>query len=105
MSLINKVFELCNQKLVGQGWDRLFGEVAGLKIKQPTEAKLARELARPLPDIKRTFLGFEDFALDGNRGIEPGSPARSLFFHALASPNVLNDPDGRRLGYFPTLKE
>src|SRR5262249_42165728 len=38
----------------------------------------------------------------GTRGIEPRSPARSLFYHALASPNVLNDLAGNRLGYFPT---
>src|SRR5262249_4972203 len=32
-------------------------------------------------------------------------PAHSLLYHALASPNVLNDPAGMRLGYFPTLAD
>src|SRR5262245_43203679 len=105
MSLIDAVFSLCHDHLVGNGWDALLKEVAGLKIDQATPAKLAAELARPLPTIDRTRAGFEDFALEGNRGIEPQIPARSLLYHALASPNVLNDPTGMRLGYFPTLAE
>jgi len=104
MSLLDDVFSLCNDKLVGKGWDDLFKAVGGLKIKQSTPEKLAAELARPLPAIDRSVAGFEDFALAGNRGIEPEIPARSLLYHALASPNVLNAPDGSRLGYFPTLK-
>jgi hypothetical protein len=105
MSLIDAVFSLCQDHLVGNGWDELLQEVGGLKIDQPTAAKLAAELARPLAAIDRTRAGFEDFALDGNRGIEPRVPARSLLYHALASPNVLNDPAGMRLGYFPALAD
>ena len=48
-------------------------------------------LSQPLSQIDRTVPGFEDFALEGQRGIEPGRPARSLLFHALASPNVFGD--------------
>jgi hypothetical protein len=105
MSLIKAVFSLVNKKLIGNGWDKLLAKVAGLRLNKPTPAKLAAELARPLRRVDRTFSGFEDFALAGNRGIEPGSPARSLLFHALASPNVLDRGNGSRLGYFPTLKE
>jgi hypothetical protein len=62
-------------------------------------------LAQPLSQIDRTVPGFEDFALEGTRGIEPGSPARSLLFHALASPNVFADGSGNALGAFPTPAE
>src|SRR5262245_54026449 len=82
MSLIDAVYSLCHDHLAGNGWDELLQEVGGLKIDQPTAAKLAAELARPLAAIDRTRAGFEDFALDGDRGIEPGVPARSLFYHA-----------------------
>src|SRR5258708_15902720 len=51
-----------------------------------------------------TTLFRSDFAAGGVRGIEPGSPARSLLYHALASPNVLNGLDGQRLSYFPDRK-
>ena len=49
--------------------------------------------------------GFEDFSLEGTRGIKPGHPARSLFYHSLASPNVVTGVDGLQLTSFPTLRE
>ncbi len=95
MALINGVAALCG-KLAKHGWRELF-EAHGLAIDVAAPAGLEKELLRrPLP-IKRELGGFEDFAADGTRGIEPGSPARSLLYHALASPNVLNAPDGKRL--------
>lgn len=41
--------------------------------------------------INRDAPGIEDFALEGIRAIEPGDPARSLLFHALLSPGVVED--------------
>jgi hypothetical protein len=67
-------------------------------------ADLQAELDRPLP-IDRDVPGFEDFAAEGVRGIEPGIPARSLLYHALASPNVTRGADGAALTDFPTLAE
>ena len=68
-------------------------------------ADLAGELDKKLTRIARGAKGFEDFALEGERGIEPGHPARSLLYHALASPNVLTGVGGSDLKAFPTLKE
>lgn len=62
---------------------------------------LARELERPL-EIDRDVPGFEDFAQEGIRGIEPGKPARSLLYHALASPHVVTLDGERDLREFPT---
>src|SRR5205085_8625005 len=45
------------------------------------------------------------FAAEGHRGIEPGQPARSLLYHALASPNVVGTFSGKRLKKFPTLAQ
>ena len=42
----------------------------------------------PLQTIKRELAGFEDFAPDATRPIEPGDPPRSLLYHALCSPAV-----------------
>ena len=69
-----------------------------------TAPDLARELAKPVA-IDRTYPGFGDFALAGNRGIEPGRPDESLLYHALAAPTVVLDPSGSLLGGFPTIEE
>jgi hypothetical protein len=71
----------------------------------PAKPDLEAELLRPLPGIDRALAGFSDFASDGVRAIEPGEPARSLLYHALASPQVVQKPDGTPLDGFPTPAE
>ena len=103
MALIDDVFALCG-RLADAGWAELLA-AHGLDIRRPTPAALAAELARDLPAVRRAVSGFEDFAHEGRRGIEPGFPARSLLYHALASPNVLTGATGQQLDLFPTLRE
>jgi hypothetical protein len=43
--------------------------------------------------------------MEGERSIEPGRPARSLLYHALASPSVVTGARGEELAAFPTLAE
>lgn len=100
MALIDEVKAICN-RLAASGWDALLAQ-HGLNI---AATNLADELSRKLTNIKRSAKGFEDFALEGERGIEPGHPARSLLYHAFASPNVLTGVDGSDLKEFPTLEE
>jgi hypothetical protein len=100
MGLIEQVKEICT-RLVPHGWKDLLLE-HGLDI---TVANLKDELLRELPSINRNIKGFEDFSLEGNRGIEPGNPARSLLYHAFASPNVKNKIDDSELELFPTIVE
>jgi hypothetical protein len=69
-----------------------------------TAPDLARELAKPVA-IDRTYPGFGDFALAGNRGIEPGRPDKDLLYHTLAAPTVVSDPAGRPPDGFPTIEE
>ncbi|MGH1542598.1 MAG: hypothetical protein ACRBHB_19405 [Arenicella sp.] len=71
-------------RLSKSGWQEVFNQ-HGLDI---CADDLSKELLRPLDSINRDAPGFEDFAVTGKRGIEPGKPARSLLFHGLASPNV-----------------
>ncbi len=66
------------------GWRNYLLETQGLDICAP---ELAAELSKELK-INREVPGFEDFAPQGQRAIEPGDPARSLLYHALASRNV-----------------
>ncbi len=99
MALIDDVKTVC-QRLAPRGWARLFAK-HGLDI---TRNDLGTELRKRLRRIDRTVPGFEDFSQEGQRGIEPGSPARSLLFHGLASANVLQ-VDGQELEEFPTLRE
>ena len=100
MALIDEVKTIC-ARLAPFGWAELLKE-HGLDI---SATNLKKELARELPQIKRRMRGFEDFALEGIRGIEPGHPARSLLYHAFASPNVLTRIDGSDIKKFPTLAE
>lgn len=100
MALIDDVKKICD-RLAPYGWAELLKE-HGLDI---TAADLKQELGKVLPSVKRGMKGFEDFALEGRRGIEPGHPARSLLYHALASPNVFTGADGSDLREFPTLAE
>jgi hypothetical protein len=100
MTLIEQVKQAC-ARLAPYGWAELF-RLHGLDI---TASNLAHELSRPLPGLRRDLQGFEDFALEGTRGIEPGQPARSLLYHAFASPQVVEGPGIPRLEKFPTLAE
>ncbi len=51
--------------------------------------------------VDRRQPGFDDFAADARRAIEPGDPARSLIYHALASPRV-HPPDK---DWYPSLAD
>lgn len=98
--LIDKVKKICH-RLAAEGWRDLFLQ-HGLDI---LAEDLKAELLKELPNINRKLKGFEDFSFEGIRGIEPGQPARSLFYHALASPNVVVGVNGLELTTFPTLAE
>ncbi|MBI3863211.1 MAG: hypothetical protein HY290_15070 [Planctomycetia bacterium] len=100
MALIDPVKALCKKLNLNSGWKALLAK-HGLDV---GVANLAKALGDPLT-IDRSLLGFGDFANDGVRAIEPGSPSRSLFFHAVACPNVLQDPNGVPLDLFPTPAE
>ncbi|MFO1002898.1 MAG: hypothetical protein U0936_21415 [Planctomycetaceae bacterium] len=100
MALIDPVKALCQKLNQHAGWKALMAK-HGLNL---GAVNLAKALSDPLT-IDRGLSGFGDFADDGVRAIEPGSPSRSLLFHALASPNVLQDPSGVPLDLFPTPAE
>lgn len=98
--LIDDVAKIC-KRLAPKGWRELL-LAHGIDI---TASDLRLELSKALPKINRRITGFEDFAPEGVRGIEAGSPSRSLLFHALASPMVTKKADGTELTDFPTLAE
>src|SRR3712207_8850922 len=100
MALIDDVRAIC-ERLALHGWRDLLG-LHGLDL---TAGNLRDELLRELPGIDRDVRGFEDFASEGSRAIEPGRPAHSLLYHALASPNVWVGAGGEPLETFPTLAE
>jgi hypothetical protein len=82
--LIAEVRAAC-KRLASAGWRDLM-LLHGIDI---TAKDLARELRKSLEHIDRSIPGFEDFAREGTRGIEPGKPSHSLLFHAFASPHVI----------------
>jgi hypothetical protein len=97
MTLLHPVKALCAKLARNPRWKALFAR-HGLNL---AAADLAKALQKPLA-VDRSLVGFDDFADDGRRAIEPGSPSRSLLYHALASPNVVTAPDGIPLDLFPT---
>jgi len=100
--LLDQVKEVCAH-LAKKGWHDLLLQF-GLDI---TANDLKKELLKDLPNIDRSIDGFQDFSLEGHRGLEPGCPARSLLYHALASPNVIRGVNGMEFGpeKFPDLSE
>jgi hypothetical protein len=102
MTLLEDVKKICD-RLAPEGWKDLLLK-HGLDI---SSADLKKELDKELPAIDRSIPGFEDFSLEGTRGIEPGNPSRSLLFHALASPNVIYKTVNpkQELTLFPSLAE
>lgn len=61
---------------------------------------LKTELTKTLTAIDRTVTGFTDLSLSDAKAITSESPANSVLYHALASPNVTVGSSA-----FPTLKE
>lgn len=99
MPLVDEVQRLC-ERLAPAGWRDLL-LLHGLDIDaRPLDAELTKALT-----VDRTVKGFEDFSLHGERAIEPGTPAGSLLYHALASPNVLLGAGDRPLTDFPSAAE
>ncbi len=83
------------------GWESCLAE-CGLDLTGATEETLIPLLLAPI-EVIRSVRGLEEFSLDGHRGIEPGSPARSLFYHALASPSVR--PEGLEEEDYPGMAD
>lgn len=100
MSRIARIARIC-RSLANRGWSDLFRS-HGLNLRA---RNLESELSRKL-DVDRGQVGFRDFCADGNKGIEPGDPARSLLYHALASPDVhLTARRGIATNAYPWLQE
>jgi hypothetical protein len=101
--LIERVAAVCN-RLSSHGWRQLLLEASNGEL-DIASADLRAELGKPLGRINRDVPGFAEFATAGARGIEPGNPAASLLYHALASPDVVEDGAGQMLAAFPTPAE
>lgn len=99
MALIDEVRSTC-ERLAPGGWHGLLLQ-HGLDIRA---VDLYEELGKPL-QVNRALKGFEDFSTQGNSGIEARQPARSLLYHALASPNVTTDATGAPLQLYPSAAE
>ncbi|NJM78059.1 MAG: hypothetical protein HC852_22660, partial [Acaryochloridaceae cyanobacterium RU_4_10] len=103
MALIDDVKAVLT-RLAPLGWKDLLAK-HGLDI---AAANIETELARSLGTVRRDLKGFEAFTTSGIRAIEPGSPAKSLLYHALASADVHPTTDGNPSTdpkVYPTLDE
>jgi hypothetical protein len=105
MALIDEVKAVCD-RLAPLGWRDLLLAASrnACDISQATNAKLKAALQAPV-SVDDSLRGFEDFEAMGACGIVAGQPARSLLYHALASPRVVRDAGGKLLRDFPTVRE
>jgi hypothetical protein len=106
MALIDELKIVCD-RLAPLGWATLLKKVTGgaLNISQSTATKLKTALTTNLASVDRAIPGFEDFNPAGNRGAVAGKPSESLLYHALASPLVTRDNEGRALQGFASPAE
>ena len=81
MTSVDDVRTVC-KRLASHGWADLLGQ-HGLDITAPN---LAEELAKELPGIRRHFLGFDDFPIEGKcgsrarpSGSQPAVPRSHLY--------------------------
>lgn len=100
--LIDSVSALC-RRLAPAGWRDLLLDVSGGQFDMLAPV-LATELAKQVT-LDRRYPGFGDFAIAGNRAIQPGQPDYSFLYHALAAPSVVTGRNGAPLTAFPTLAE
>lgn len=107
MALINDMKSMCD-RLAGRGWADLLKRF-GLDIAAPDAVTLATRLAAPIARPTGAVPeGFLDFAFVNAAGIAPAAPARSLLYHALASPYVHPTANGQPSNDprdYPTLAE
>lgn len=84
-------------------WLIYLKNITGVEL-DGSDTDLINKLAQPLQPLD-TLSGFEDFA--GIRLIEPGRPAMSLLYHALASPRVRPILNGARFSaaQYPSLQQ
>jgi hypothetical protein len=92
------------KRLAPAGWRELLLKVTEGQL-DIAATDLKRELTKQLSFIDRKREGFQDFAGEGTRAIEPGWPALSLLYHALASPSVIRNARGKPLKIFPNLAD
>jgi hypothetical protein len=71
---------------LGKHWEPYF-EKARLDLRNLDSDNLHERLTSHI-DINFNVEGLEELSTDCCRGIEPGDPARSLFYHVMASPYV-----------------
>lgn len=94
-------FRRCLSRLSDGGWQPVFTH---LNL-DPNSLNLRNDLlaVTHLSEQELALIdGFGDIAPDARRLIEPGRPAQSILFHALASPSVTRDSDGNSFTAFPT---
>jgi len=88
-------------KLHEKAWGPYFRS-AGLDLSRATRKSLPRRLHQKI-EINRKLKGLEEFSGDGCRGIEPGDPPKSLFYHIFASPHV--QPANAKDVDYPTMAD
>jgi hypothetical protein len=76
--LIKTLEGIC-RRLANHGWRDLLLRVTAGEM-DITATDLARELSKRIKTIKRNSPGFQDFATEGYRGIEPGNPLGACSF-------------------------
>jgi len=88
-----------------KGWSSYINKISGKNIEGASSAIQSNLVAEIDVNLFKKEKGFDDFA--GKRLIQPGEPALSLLYHALASPRVklpgITEKD--KEPYYPTIEQ
>lgn len=105
MPLIQDILSIC-QKYSSREWGAYLKQHFNLDINTNDPSVLANRLHQPLNLTEEHFKipGFSDLARNTMRAVEPGDPARSLLYHAFASPGV-KPADSDNDDNYPTVAE
>lgn len=106
MALIDDVKAVL-EDLKAKGWNTVFA-AHGVDLEDVlNQHDLKAALTGTTYPVGRGQTGFHDFSVDQAHLIEPGDPARSLLYHAMASPLVTlpDDPDPAAADRYPALRQ
>lgn len=100
-STVEKIWEVWQR--LKPHWTAYF-KSAGLDLSDATLDNFSERLRTPIKNLRRDTDGLEDLSPQCQRAIEPGDPALSLFYHALASPHVRPSKNAGA-GAYPTIAD
>ncbi|MEL6503332.1 MAG: hypothetical protein AAFQ10_02650 [Pseudomonadota bacterium] len=102
MKIVEEFRGVLTHLATDNGWARVFDALGVMPSGEGFEERLTTPLDNAQQVLADLGPGFVDLATGASRPVEPAKPARSILFHALASPGVTTGPMGQVFTIWPT---